>query len=72
MSRTTTNTCLELQQTHVTWHTSDFHLVTTDILAFVPAWERGYGVAQVVEALPYKPEGRGFDSRLGHSDFSLT
>jgi hypothetical protein len=26
---------------------------------------RGYAVAQLV-ALRYKPEGRGFDSRLGH------
>jgi hypothetical protein len=26
---------------------------------------RGYSVAQLVEALRYKPEGRGFDSRWG-------
>jgi hypothetical protein len=25
----------------------------------------GQAVAQLVEALSYKPEGRGFDSRLG-------
>jgi hypothetical protein len=29
-------------------------------------------VAQLVEALRYKPEGRGFNSWLGHWDFSLT
>jgi hypothetical protein len=29
-------------------------------------------VAQLVEALHYKPEGRGFDSRLCHWNFSLT
>jgi len=29
-------------------------------------------VAQSVEALHYKPEGRGFDSRWCHSNFSLT
>ena len=29
-------------------------------------------VAQLVEALRYKPEGRGFDSRLCHWKFSLT
>jgi len=29
-------------------------------------------VAQLVEALRYKPEGRGFDSRLRHWNFSLT
>jgi hypothetical protein len=28
-------------------------------------------VAQVVEALPYKPEGRGFDSGGCHWDFDL-
>ena len=31
----------------------------------------GYVVAQLVKALLYKPEGRGFNSRWGHSDFSL-
>jgi hypothetical protein len=29
-------------------------------------------VAQLVEALHYKPEGRGFDSRWCHWIFSLT
>ena len=29
-------------------------------------------VAQLVEALRYKPEGHGFDSRWCHSIFSLT
>ena len=28
-------------------------------------------VAQLVEALRYKPEGRGFEFRWGHWDFSL-
>ena len=32
----------------------------------------GHAVAQLVEALRYKPEGRGFDSRWCHWDFSLT
>ena len=31
-----------------------------------------YAVARLVEALGYKPEVRGFDSRWGHSDISLT
>ena len=37
-------------------------------------WEGGGGdaVAQLVEALCYKPEGRGFDSRWCHRNFSLT
>ena len=29
-------------------------------------------VAQLVEALRYKPEGRGFDSRWCHWNFSMT
>ena len=33
---------------------------------------RRRAVAQLVEALPYKPEGRGFDSRWCHWNFSLT
>ena len=32
----------------------------------------GYAVAQLVEALRYKSEGRGFDSRWCHWDFSFT
>jgi hypothetical protein len=31
-----------------------------------------YAVAQLVEALCYKAEGRSFDTRLGHWNFSLT
>ena len=42
--------------------------------AFVPCFSagRGYAVKQLVEALRYKPEGRGFDSRWGHWNFSVT
>jgi len=29
-------------------------------------------LAQLVEALCYKPEGRGFDAPWGHQDFSFT
>jgi hypothetical protein len=32
----------------------------------------GHAVAQLVEALRYKPEGRGFDSGWCHCNFSLT
>jgi hypothetical protein len=31
-----------------------------------------YAVAQLVEALRYKPEGRGFDSRRSYWNFSVT
>jgi len=34
--------------------------------------ERGHAVAQLVEALRLKSEGRGFDSRLCHWNFSFT
>jgi len=33
---------------------------------------KGHAVAQMVEALRYKSEGRGFDSRCCHWNFSLT
>jgi hypothetical protein len=33
---------------------------------------KGHAVAQLVEALRYKPEGRRFDSRWCHWNFSLT
>jgi hypothetical protein len=32
----------------------------------------GHAVAQLFEALRYKPEGRGFDSRWCHRNFPLT
>ena len=32
----------------------------------------GYAVSQLVEALRYKPKGRGFDSRWSDWNFSLT
>ena len=32
---------------------------------------QGYVVAQLVEALRYKPEGRRFDSRLCHWNFDI-
>ena len=34
--------------------------------------QREHAVAQLVEALRYKPEGRGFDSRWCQWNFSLT
>jgi hypothetical protein len=32
----------------------------------------GYAVAQLVQALRYKPEGRGFDSSRSQLEFSVT
>ena len=42
---------------YITWHTNLIE---------------GHAVAQLVEALRYKREGRGFDSRRCHRNFSLT
>jgi len=57
------------------WNISFWMLFSriTVILIFLGAviWE-GYVVAQLVEALRYKPEGRGFDSRWDHWEFTLT
>jgi hypothetical protein len=39
-------------------------------LGTVVGW--GHAVAQLVEALRYKPDGRVFDSRWRHWNFSLT
>ena len=39
---------------------------------FVIVVTMGHAVAQLVEALRYKSEGRGFDSRWCHWNFSLT
>jgi len=36
------------------------------------AYEWGHAVVQLVEALRYKLEGRGFDSQWCHWNFSLT
>ena len=41
-----------------------------ELLGAIRCW--GHAVAQLVESLPYKPEGRGFDSRWGHWNFSVT
>ena len=47
------------------WKGSEMHLKSFSSLS-------GHAVAQLVEALPYKSEGRGFDSRWCHWNFSLT
>jgi hypothetical protein len=43
-----------------------------EVNMFVPWIILGHAVTQLVEAQRYKPKGRGFDSRWGHWDFSLT
>ena len=45
----------------------DTAYITSGILCY-----RGHVAALLVEALRYKPEGRGFDSRWCHWNFSLT
>ena len=41
------------------------------ILSDTPKRDAGYAVAQLVEALRYKLEGRGFDSRWCHREFFI-
>jgi hypothetical protein len=52
----------------------DFSTAMQVFYYFSPIFTKGGTllVAQLVEALRYKPEGRGFDSRWCHWNFSLT
>ena len=45
------------------------HNIFNDDAVYDILWHE---VAQSVEALHYKPEGHGFDSRWSHYNFSLT
>jgi hypothetical protein len=48
-------------------------LLGLQVTEFEPAfYKTGHAVLQLVEALCYKPEGRGFDSRWCNFYFSLT
>ena len=40
--------------------------------AHTSTWRGGQALAQLVEALIYRPKGCGFDFRCCHWDFSLT
>ena len=42
------------------------------VILLTPTQYKETAVAQLVEALRYKSEGRGFDSRWCHWNFSLT
>ena len=44
--------------------------MTDFAIYFVILLTTGHEMVQLVEALRYKPEGRGFYSRWCHSDFS--
>jgi hypothetical protein len=46
-----------------------FEVVSEKYTEYIPCGARG---GAVVEALRYKPEGRGIDSRWCHWNFSLT
>jgi hypothetical protein len=47
-----------------------FKAITFEFTSLITMW--GHVVAQLVEALFYKPEDRWFDSRWCHLNFSLT
>jgi hypothetical protein len=56
----------------VSWlEITDISNLTLDICDFTQRQRRARGGA-VLEALRYKPEGRGVDSRWCHWNFSLT
>ena len=57
----------KMESLYLVWGCGKWDEIRTGLLL-----DRGHGVAQLVEALRYKPEGRGFDSRLYHWNFSLT
>jgi hypothetical protein len=54
-----------------TWRVTNCNNITITNYNSTRIWT-GTAVAQLVEALRYKPEGRGFDSRWCHWNFSLT
>jgi hypothetical protein len=45
--------------------------VTYEMRGFSSLSDSGYAMAQLFEALRYKLEGRGFDSRMSHWDFAM-
>ena len=63
-------------------HTGDFTLIYPELFAFYilslvifslhQYLEAGYAVAQLFEALRYKPKVRGFDFRWNYWNFSVT
>ena len=66
-----TRIMFNLQISDRTWHSaarSGVH--NPDSYEYNAVW--GYAMALLVEALHYKPEGRWFDSRWCHWNYSLT
>jgi hypothetical protein len=61
-------------QCKISWQASSSLLwwTSTSLLKKPATSIRGHAVAQLVEALRYKPEGRGFDSRWINWNFSVT
>jgi len=61
-------------ETQVTFapHPVFYNLHLNNAFTFTTFPYMGHAVAQLVEALHYKPEGRGFDSQWSHWNFSLT
>ena len=57
-------------QEHITVHTASG--IVNQYCCLLLSWMRWNAVVQLVEALRYKPEGHGFDSRWCHWNFSLT
>jgi hypothetical protein len=59
--------CLKFDEREINHSKGNFLQTVSILLTYL-----GYAVAQLVKALCYKPEGRGFDSQECHWNFSLT
>jgi hypothetical protein len=57
---------------HDSIYISKFKLLFSFNILDAITYKLEYAVAQLVEALRYKPEGRGFDSRWSNWNFSVT
>ena len=60
----TINEKMKFRGAHLSYHCPSFNLLFS--YTFILYWG-----TQLVEALRYKPESRGFDSRWSHWNFSL-
>ena len=62
---------LKTVRTFSTFHSRDYLCISAVGISFLLSVSSGYAVAQLVEALRYKPEGPGFVSQKCHCNFSL-
>jgi hypothetical protein len=68
------HSCYECKCCSCTYYSCTEVVSVTSLMLFCISYliTVGHVVAQLVEALRYKPEGRGIDSQWCHRNFSLT